>query len=303
MYHKGEIKVQKMIGEDVIATKNGRLITNTIIPGAIAFIENQPMAIVSSINKLGEVWVSLLVGSYDFILVSNPNSITFKLKEINSFKEDVFYKNIKDNNSIGCLFIELASRRRFRVNGKAVLNNETIAITVQESYPNCPKYIQQRMITISDSSHTEKSTSITGKNSTENIKNWIKSADTLFVGSTDINKNLDASHRGGNPGFVEFLENDVLKIPDYKGNSLYNTLGNFADNSSTGLLFINFETKDTLQLTGSASLLFNQNTKEDIRKTNGTGRYWLFTISSWIVTKNHHKANWEFVSYSPKNPS
>lgn len=29
---------------------------------------------------------------------------------------------------------------------------------------------------------------------------------------------MDASHRGGNPGFIEILEDGIIKIPEYKGN-------------------------------------------------------------------------------------
>jgi catechol 2,3-dioxygenase-like lactoylglutathione lyase family enzyme len=43
-----------------------------------------------------------------------------------------------------------------------------------------------------------------------------------------------------------------LSFPDYPGNSMFMTLGNVAANPRAGLLFIDWETGDTLQLTGAA---------------------------------------------------
>ncbi|HEX4852420.1 MAG TPA: hypothetical protein VFV08_16500, partial [Puia sp.] len=68
------------------------------------------------------------------------------------------------------------------------------------------------------------------------------------------------------------------------------------------LLFIDFERRQTLQLTGKARLLFNQHSETDLKKTKGTGRYCLFETTDWIKTENHHNVNWEFLDYSPFNP-
>ena len=79
------------------------------------------------------------------------------------------------------------------------------------------------------------------------------SADTFFIASAGPDRNLDASHRGGRPGFVR-IDGNRLCIPDYAGNNMYNTLGNLSVNPTTGLLFIDFDTGATLQLSGVASI-------------------------------------------------
>ena len=84
---------------------------------------------------------------------------------------------------------------------------------------------------------------------------------------------------------------------------MYNTLGNIHQNSKAGLLFIDFEKGNTLQIVGKSSVLFDQNSKEDLIKTGGTGRYLLFNIEEWIKTENHHNIEWSFISNSPFNPS
>ena len=57
---------------------------------------------------------------------------------------------------------------------------------------------------------------------------------------------------------------------------MFNTFGNIFQNPNTGLLFIDFERGHTLQLTGKTELLFDQKTESDLKKTGGTGRFWLF---------------------------
>lgn len=302
VYHSGEREIQTIIGEVPIADRNGAVITDTIIKGAINFIEKQPMAIVSSKNSEGELWTSLLIGNFGFAKVPNPNSIVFNKENICSSEDDIFYTNILSHNQIGSLFIELDTRRRFRINGSCSVNNSQIKVKIKEAYPNCPKYIQRRIILLPEYFKKAISTRVDGFELTNSEVKWIEKADTFFVGSTSNESKLDASHRGGNPNFVTVLNDGTLKIPDYSGNSLYNTFGNIVQNPNTGLVFIDFEKGETLQLTGKATLLFNQQTEADLIKTNGTGRYWLFKTSRWIHTINHHKVDWKFLEYSPFNP-
>lgn len=302
VYHEGEREIQLKTGEKLIADRNGAVITDTIIKGAINFIEKQPMAIVSSASAENQIWASLLIGDFGFTKVPHPNAIVFDKEKIRSNAGDIFFNNILSNVQIGSLFIEPDTRRRFRINGESQMEGNKINIIIKEAYPNCPKYIQRRIISMPE--YFEETTPVI----TEDFKlgdaekDWIKNADTFFVGSGSEERKLDASHRGGTPGFVEILDNSTLKIPDYAGNSLFNTLGNIVQNPNVGLLFIDFQKRKTLQLSGKASLLFDQNADTDLKKTGGTGRYWLFETSKWIKTENHHKVNWQFLEYSPFNP-
>jgi len=302
IYHDGERTIQQKVGEEIIANSNGRVITNNIIKGAINFIEKQPMFIVSSVDQNKNIWISLLIGDYGFVAVPTSNSLSINKDLIYSDKNDIFFNNIAHNSSIGSLFIELDTRRRFRINGNAKEVENQINLTVEEAYPNCPKYIQQRVISSPENFTAHDAKKTKGNSLNDELKEMILSADTLFVGSQSSNKKMDASHRGGKKGFVEILSDGTLKIPDYQGNSMYNTLGNLVQNDNCGLLFVDFENRTTLQLTGRAKLLFDQTSEQDLLKTSGTGRYWLFEIDKWIFTQNHHQVNWEFLSYSPFNP-
>ena len=302
IYHAGERKIQQMFGEEQIANRNGRIIKNKIVKGAFNFIEKQPIAIVSSTDKAGNIWTSLLVGQPGFLRINDEVSLNINCKMLRSARADIFYENIKANPQIGMLFIELATRGRYRVNGQAAISDDGIEISVHEAYPNCPKYIQRRVITFPDLEQVAKIRQSEGTNLEESEKVWICHADTFFVGSTNKGGRMDASHRGGVKGFVEILKDGTLKIPDYIGNSMYNTLGNFLENPNAGLVFVDFQKGNTLQLTGKAKLLFDQNTPTQVKPTIETGRYWLFRTEQWIRVDNHHQANWEFIDFSPFNP-
>ncbi len=73
---------------------------------------------------------------------------------------------------------------------------------------------------------------------------------------------MDASHRGGDPGFVEVHGPTTLSIPDYAGNNHFNTLGNLHLDPRAGLLVPDFECGAALQLTGRAHIDWNPSEEE-----------------------------------------
>ena len=92
------------------------------------------------------------------------------------------------------------------------------------------------------------------------MRQWIGGADTLFIASGHRGDGanpvygMDASHRGGDLGFVHVQSDARLVIPDYAGNNHYNTLGNLVVDPRAGLLFVDFEHGSMLQLTGRTSI-------------------------------------------------
>ena len=90
---------------------------------------------------------------------------------------------------------------------------------------------------------------------------------------------MDASHRGGEPGFVELLEESTLSIPDYPGNHMFNTLGNLSLEPRAGVTFLDFETGRVLMATGTATIEFARPGNE--QATGGTNRYWRFRVGEW----------------------
>ena len=302
-YHEGELFVQRLVGETIQAQQNGRVISDTILKGALRFIEQQPMVVLGSIDGQQNIWASIIFGLPGFMKPLDPHTIHIDLTKVILHLDDPFWKNIQQTSAIGMLVIELGSRRRLRISGTiAQTALQHYHVNVLASYPNCPKYIQRRhLISSLQPCSTQVVSPHSGRSLTPAQQSWIALADTLFVASAHPNSGVDASHRGGNPGFVQVLNEQTLRIPDYAGNSMFNTLGNLAVNSRAGLVFLDFEQSRTLQLIGKAEIQWNLDSFS--HPTGGTSRYWDFHIEQWIDMEIPRLLHWEFFDYSPHNPN
>ena len=299
-FHEGELLVQQRAGETAKGEQNGRIIADSIIEGAFKFIEQQPMVVLGSVDDRN-VWASILLGHPGFVRVVNSQTVEFDLKQAFINRSDRIWTNIKRENRIGMLVIDLASRRRLRINGAiSKITSDKLRLQVLESYPNCPKYIQRRHLSLNiDASPKQSLKSQSGQIITTEQERLIRSADTFFVASFHSSRGVDVSHRGGNPGFIQIIDNWIIRIRDYIGNGMFNTLGNLAINPHAGLIFIDFDRSRTLQLIGRANILWDI---EDLQHPSGTKRYWDFKIEQWLETDLPVTFNCEFLDYSPYNP-
>jgi len=135
---------------------------------------------------------------------------------------------------------------------------------------------------------------------TPELATFIGERDTMFIATTNAEGQPYIQHRGGPPGFVEVVDEKTLRVPDYVGNSMFNTLGNLTVNPRAGLVFLDFERNRTLQLTGRAEILWNQ--ADTAGRTGGTQRFWTLRIDRWRESETHAGLRWEFLDYSPHNP-
>lgn len=303
-YHEGELFVQEKVSETQTAQRNGGVIAAAIMPGAWRFIEQQPMAVAGSLDGAGNAWASLLFGQPGFMKVADERTAEFDLTKTVSNSHDPFWKNIESNPEIGMLVIELATRRRLRINGKLqYINSEHLRLNVAQSYPNCPKYIQRRHAVVLREINADKRLNAPRTDDNLSIEqlDWIRRADTFFVASAHPKRGVDTSHRGGNPGFVQILDERTLRVPDYAGNSMYNTLGNFVVNPRAGLVFFDFEASRTLQLVGRAEIQWHLDDPDE--RSGGTHRFWDFTVERWLELDLPQRIAWEFLDYSPFNPN
>ena len=307
MYHDGEIRVQTRAGMRDTANRNGRMISNAIPKGAVLFVEQQIMAVFGSVDENGQLWCSVIFGQPGFIHAPNVNTLEINTQLTGITTVDPFWRNIKTQPQVGLLLIELSTRRRLRINGQLINTAEHLyTLDIQQAYPNCPKYIQRRHSRRAQAfSHPGEQVFDQGTTLLKKQRKIISAADTFFVASAQRDANsqyhVDASHRGGQPGFVEIIDEHQLRIPDFVGNSMFNTLGNFDSYPHTGLLFIDFEQRQLLQLTGRPKILWNHDAPVDT--TGGTQRYWQLTIECWQLFNIPFDIDWEFLDYSPVIPS
>jgi predicted pyridoxine 5'-phosphate oxidase superfamily flavin-nucleotide-binding protein len=254
------------------------------------------MVVVGSTGADGRVWASLLTGEPGFLWVIDERTLRIDASPIPG---DPLDENSKPGMDVGLISIDLSSRRRMRLNGKAERRPEGLYVYAEQVYGNCPKYIQAREPrAASGSTSAEPGTARRAETLTVDQRRLISSSDTFFVATVHPEGGADSSHRGGLPGFVRFLDEDTLAFPDYSGNNMFNTLGNIDANPNTGLLFLNFERGDTLQLSGEACVIW-----DPARSAEFAGAQRVVEFSIEEIVENTVPLRWRFAAYSPFNPA
>ncbi|HET7109200.1 MAG TPA: pyridoxamine 5'-phosphate oxidase family protein [Candidatus Acidoferrum sp.] len=300
-FHEGELEVQKRAGEEATAEANGPMIIGHLYPGALNFIRQQQMAVLSSRDAGGHRWASVIFGARGFLEPNGLQTLQIAVPAAERDESDPLWRNLQTESQLGVLIIELANRRRLRINGEARLTEKAITLNVTQSFPNCPKYITKRELEVGSIGIPEgKSDLVEGTVLPARLHKMIGAADMLFLATGNEGRGNDASHRGGTPGFLEITDKSTVRLPDYPGNGLFNTLGNVIGDPQVGLLIPDFEHGRQLQFTASARILWDQPDPEG--KTGGTNRFVEFAITRWLERPLPARVKSSVVSYSPYNP-
>jgi hypothetical protein len=269
-YHEGELEVQKRAGVAVEAARLSRSIFDAIPAPAQRFLLERRFAVLGAADGAGRVWASLLAGPPGFLLPVDERTLRISAALPAS---DPLAGALRDGAPVGLLAIDFATRRRMRLNGQVHMTTDgALELRARECFGNCPKYIRPR----GEEEVASKTDFrvVRGAALNDEQRHWIAGADTLFIASRHPEAGVDASHRGGDPGFVRVLDDHTLRWPDYPGNNMFQTLGNMAVDPSAGLLFIDFETGSTLQLSGRAQTRWETErsiefTVEEVVETRG----------------------------------
>ena len=296
-WHEGEIAVQQQAGVVEQAARLTRGIRAVIPEAAQRFLVDQRFAILSWADVAGRIWASLRTGPSGFLVPRDEQTLVIAGESPDAER---MAAALEEDPKLGVLVIEFATRRRMRVNGEAsVLPNRDIVLRTSEVYSNCPQYIQAR--TVEGETGTEFPAPVIERDGTliDRQRELIERADTLFIASLHPEHGADASHRGGNPGFVKVANDGTLRIPDYSGNNMFNTLGNIQSNPKAGLLFVDFESGRTLQLSGTARVVWDRKRFEDMP---GAIRMVEFRTDKIRDSALGMRLRYKFRSYSPVNP-
>lgn len=285
-FHEGELAIQRQLGVaermDAFARK---VVRDYMTDQHRAFFSQLPFLVVANVDMQGYPAVTLLAGRPGFANSSEP---TFLQIDQTLDPSDPVAQAWKSGEPVGLLGIELHTRRRNRMNGILTPGkNGKFGVAVEQSFGNCPQYIQARGVEFAtDPALPWQGERESGKELDTAARDMISTADTFFVGSYVEHgergkRSVDASHRGGNPGFVRVRENR-LSIPDFAGNLHFNTLGNFLVNPKAGLLFVDFDNGDMLYLFGDVVLDFDA---EEVKTFQGAERLWHLNVSHWVRRK------------------
>ncbi|MEP2735166.1 MAG: pyridoxamine 5'-phosphate oxidase family protein [Erythrobacter sp.] len=258
-FHSGELALQESVGAREKMDRVGQMMMRDhMINQHRTFFAGLEYVFLAVIDAKGRPQPLILTGPAGFVCASDPHILRIDL----SGPQDIASLGpLKIGGMIAVLGLNLSNRRRNRMHGRIVAANASfLEIRVVQSYGNCPKYINRREI-VSREETTDPAQLRTSKTLSQADRALISQADTFFIASLhDSGSNAkfdgaDISHRGGEAGFVQLGADDNLTVPDYRGNNMFNTLGNVSLYPQVGLLFIDFTTGGLLYLSGKAEIV------------------------------------------------
>ncbi len=266
-WHRGELAVRARATSnksgdngDKVTALGAFLIRDHIPDQHRQLFEQLPMLILGAEDEAGDLWATALFGEPGFIRSPTPTQLDVQYQP---FPGDPLSNSLTIGSPIGLLGIQLITRRRNRANGVITTRDEQgFSVSVFQSFGNCPKYITTRPPP--PTIEHQRFTCETFRQWPEEVIDMITHADTFFIASAfndqqpSRNRGVDVSHRGGEPGFLKFDEQQRLLIPDYSGNNFFNTIGNLTLDQRIGLLFIDFDSGETLYLTGTAEVVWRE---------------------------------------------
>jgi predicted pyridoxine 5'-phosphate oxidase superfamily flavin-nucleotide-binding protein len=213
------------------------------------FLRGQRMIVVGASDARRAPWATVLTGPAGFVVADGARNVLIYAQPVPG---DPLAAALAFEAEVGMLAIEPQTRRRMRINGRSGPTGAGQVVHTEQVYSNCPKYVQIRQLAPAGAVRAGRPRSteaLTGEQMT-----WIAGADTCFVATYAAGHGADVSHRGGNLGFIDVVDERRLVWPDYVGNSMYMTLGNLALEPACGLLFVDWMRGHTLQLTGRAKV-------------------------------------------------
>ncbi|MBA5637617.1 pyridoxamine 5'-phosphate oxidase family protein [Duganella sp. LX20W] len=271
-FHPGELRAQQLAGKG----SSGGAIRSYMPEQHREFFAMLPFLLVATVEDDGWPRATVLSGAPGF--VHSPDPATLRVAAP---------LDVPVGSRIGVLGLDFSTRRRNRANGViAQVDGAGFTIDVGESFGNCPKYIRLRdVVPAAETGAAAAEGSFEGIS--EQARDMLAAADTLFVATTGGQYGADISHRGGAPGFVQ-MDGDTLTVPDYAGNRYFNTLGNMLIDDRVALLVIDYTTGDVLHLQGRAEVQWTGETAG----LPGAERLWRLQVERGTLRRGAVPLRW-----------
>lgn len=319
-FHDGERAMQARAGALERLTAIGPRVVRDHMPDQHReLFEKLPTLVVGSLDAAGQPWASLLAGPPGFVHTPDERHLRVTARPA---ADDPLAATLAVGAPLGLLGLEPHTRRRNRMNGRVVDDGaEGFTVRVDQSFGNCPQYIQAREPEWVP--HAPGPVQHHGARLIEPARALLARADTVFIASAapragsdtspvEPSQGVDVSHRGGLPGFIHVRDHDdgsvggegasVLTIPDYRGNFFFNTLGNLLARPQAGLLCVDPESGDVLQLAAEASIVWDG---PELAATPGAERLLRLRVVSHLWRPRALPLRWSAPEFAPQliNPS
>jgi len=266
VFHAGESFAQQRVGVRARMAELGPRVIRDVMPQQHRdFFALLPWLLIGSADAKGQPWASVVTGDPGFIASPDEQHLLIQARPLRS---DPLRENLHVGAPVGILGLQSHSRRRNRANGIVTqLGNGSLTVFVQQSFGNCPKYIQAREAKFLPKDGVVPAAEHPGYLDVAAI-DLISKADTFFIATAhpaiidgdarplQAMEGIDISHRGGKPGFIRIDEGSLL-APDYSGNFFFNTIGNLLLEPRAGLLFVDFSNNDLLQVAVTVEVIWD----------------------------------------------
>jgi uncharacterized protein len=303
-FHAGELAVQQRLGvKDKIDVQGRRGVRRYLTDQHRDFFPLLPYAFVASLDAERRPWASMLMAEPGFLQAPDAHTLTIKARPLPG---DPLHETLKAGAAVALIGVQLHTRRRNRAIGTVRdVGPDGFSIAVQTTLGLCPQYIQGRepafvrdpRLAVERPVHRAVVLDATARR-------IIEKADTYFVASVGprdgdtIEGGADISHRGGRPGFVRVDDEATLTAPDFVGNFIFNTLGNWQLDDRAGLLFMDFETGDVLYISARAEVIWDG---PEVKAFVGAQRLLRYHIEHVIRVEDSLPARFSAPELSPLN--
>jgi predicted pyridoxine 5'-phosphate oxidase superfamily flavin-nucleotide-binding protein len=256
-WHAGERALQDRAGVAARMADVGARVLRPFMPEQHrAFFAELPFLVAGALDADGQPWAAVLAGPPGFVHSTSPTLLRVDAQPL---PHDPLQERLVVGSPIGLLGIQPHTRRRNRMNGKVHQRDARgFTVAVGQSFGNCPKYIQPREAVFRPGA----AEAVVHAGLDAPARRIVGEADTFFIATAhpealhaaDPAQGVDVSHRGGPPGFVHVAPDGTLRVPDYVGNTFFNTFGNLLLEPRCGLLFLEPRTGERLYLAATATV-------------------------------------------------
>ncbi|MFD3751785.1 pyridoxamine 5'-phosphate oxidase family protein [Streptomyces cyaneofuscatus] len=297
-YHGGELAVQHRAGLRDPAAGSLRAIRDAVPDAAAVFLARQPMIVIGAADASGRLWSTLLTGEPGLLGVPDPKTLTIGALPA---PDDPLGPALREPGTrVGMIAIEPATRHRIRLNGTSVPEAGGVRVALDQVIGNCPKYLQKREYALLPPDRGGRRAVVRRGEALTTVQQLtLATSDSFFIATASPDGDADASHRGGNPGFLQVVSPTRLRWPDYAGNAMFLTLGNLELRPQAGLLVPDWETGDLLQLSGTAHTVWDG---AEAAAVPGAQRIVEFRIEAVQETQDAVRLRWSDPDFSRFNP-
>ena len=153
-FHEGSRKLQNQFETRPMADRIVEaIVTNQISSEDKAFIEEQNMFFLATVDQEGRPNCSYKGGSVGLVKVIDECTLAFPLYDGNGMYLSV--GNVLVNEHVSLLFVDFQRQARLRLNGSAFIQENdpllahrpeaemVLRVKLREMFPNCPRYIHK----------------------------------------------------------------------------------------------------------------------------------------------------------------